>query len=340
MTDIADAGQTERRPEMTFYFELTSMRPISATYTSDEGFSRSFMLLGTTARDSGGPYRDKPVRVILAAPASERLASFAAEHGVERPCGSVLIRKGVDPRHHDEGPPDPAIQIAIAVDHDTLDRLYGTARGTIEGRKVLGLNLMASSKAFEGLGYGWPRPEDLDVSEDRAYPVVAFSLTPMLADLPDPRDARPARPAYERQERTPLTIKVTDMRADLESWSLKPFKIMIGGEIVGQQSLKGLSVDIDIVEFERDMRTGQYPNEAYPGEFSFYPKDGTSTPFFKLVLNFTPRDFERMTPLLLASRGSIIEASLNTTRQEIETAREPLYGDIQSLSFGLRSGQS
>ena len=77
--------------------------------------------------------------------------------------------------------------------------------------------------------------------------------------------------------------------------------------------------------------------KAYPGKFSFYPKARGSPPYFKLVLNFTLRDFERMTPLLLAAWGSIIEASLDVTSQEIETAREPLYGNIQYVSFSLRA---
>lgn len=341
MTDIADAGQTARLPEMTFYFELTSMRPISATYASDEGFSRSFMLFGATARNSDGLYRDKPVRLIVAAPASERLASFATEHGVERPCGSILIRKGVDQGHHDEGPPDPGIQIAIAVDHDTLDRLHEVARGAIEGRRVLGLNLMASSSAFEGLGYGWPRPEDLDVSEDRAYPVVAFSLTPMLASLPDPSNMRPKRPRTDGRRTTTIFVRVKSARADLESWSMKYGRIQIEGAVTAPASHKGMHADVDMVEYEADIDTGAYPTEAFPGDFAFYPAnrpfDQSARPFFSLSFRLTERDLERMVPLLVASGGAVLQVIIGASQADIESARDTINGDIVSYTLALGS---
>ena len=342
MTDIADAGQTERLPEMTFYFELTSMRPTSATYASDEGFSRSFTLFGTTARGSDGLYRDKSVRVILAAPASERLAAFAAEHGVSRPCGSILIRKGVDQRHHDEGPPDPAIQIAIAVDHDTLDRLHEAARGAIDGRKVLGLNLMASSSAFEGLGYGWPRPEDLDVTEDRAYPVVAFSLSPMLACLPDPSNMRPKRPRTEaRRSTTTIFVRVKSARADLESWSMKYGRIQIEGTVTAPASHKGMHADVDMIEYEADFDTGAYPKEAYPGDFAFYPPnrpfDRAARPFFSLSFRLTEHDLERVVPLLVASGDAVLQVIIGASQADIDGARDTINGDIISYTLSLGS---
>jgi len=339
MSDITENGKPAgvKPAEVTLYLTLTSLRPIAATLSSDDGLNRSFILQGTTANESRGPFREKDVRVIVAAPISQRMAAFAAEHGVESPCGNILIRKGVEPRHREEGPPDPAIQVAVAVEHDTLDRLYKTARGAIDGRKALGLSVMAASTKLSDTGWSFLLPEDLDVSEDRPYPVVAFSLTPLVTDLPD---ARPKRPPYERRERTTLAIRMTDMRADLSSWDMRCSKMMIGGEVIGQQPFKGISADIEIVEFEKDLDTDQFPKEAHPGAFSFYPSDQGASTSFGLALYFTPMDFERVMPLLLASRGSILEVSLNASRQEIEAARETLYGDIHSFTFGLRSGQT
>ncbi|MCP1768649.1 hypothetical protein [Bradyrhizobium japonicum] len=108
----------------------------------------------------------------FAAPTSKRMAEFGAKHGVQDPCGHILIRKDVQPKRYElqeYGPAfDPPIEIAVMVDHDVLDRLFETARSTIEANRVLGLSLTVASTALPIKSLGFIILDDLDVSQDQA----------------------------------------------------------------------------------------------------------------------------------------------------------------------------
>src|SRR5258706_7778470 len=90
--------------ELTFYFDVSEFAPIGSHSSRAEGFARSFSLSGHCSNgdtDGRDRFNGRKARIAFAAPTSKQTAEFGAKHGVQDPCGHILIRKDVQPKRYD-----------------------------------------------------------------------------------------------------------------------------------------------------------------------------------------------------------------------------------------------
>jgi len=102
-----------------------------------------------------------------------------------------------------------------------------------------------------------------------------------------------------------------------------------------------VETSVEIQEYERDRWTREYPEEASPGVFQFYPDSGHGRQLY-LELHFTRRDSEALIPIILSSPTVNLSVSLVVTKADLTAAaKESLLGDIASFSFSfLREGRT
>jgi hypothetical protein len=228
--------------------------------------------------------------------------------------------------------------ITITVDHEVLDRLFETARSAIEANRALSFQLTMASTALPAKHDLWfLLLDDLDVSEDQWYPITQFELNPTIARLRDATDVRPRKPDESSRDRARFNVQLDEVRAGMYSDRLRFSSASMSGRITYPVELRESVTTVEIEEYERDWHTREYPEEAFPGTFYFYPESGQ----LDLTLRFTRRDFEVLIPVILGSRKVELSVSLTATKAEIAAAKEVLHGEIASygVTFNAAKGQ-
>jgi hypothetical protein len=323
--------------EARFYFRVGELWTVRSRFKAG-GFERSFTLLGRCFNgetDTRNRFNGKGARIDFQAPVLKD-ASLGAKPVVEDPCGSILIRKDVQPKPYDcgFGPEfDPPIIIQIGVGHEVLDRLFETASRAIEDNRVLSFTLTMTSATPPAKR--WISPDDLDVSEDHSYPVTDFELTPTVIRLSDPTDPRPQNPGRSSSpDITQLNVRLNEVRAEMHSDRLRYSFAAMSGNVTRPAELRDVETRMEIKEFERDRRTGDYLGEALPGVFFFSPDhDG----YLDLTLYFTLRDHETLIPILLGSPSVELSVWLSVAGPRLISTKEPMHGDVTSYTFSFRA---
>jgi hypothetical protein len=133
--------------DVKFYFDITRFEGIRSKFTSEEGFARTFLLLGHCSNgetDQKNRFNGRAGRIEFTAPDSKHSSEDVAKRGVQNHCGHIFIRKDVQPKRYDfeDGSvSDPPMDITIMVDHEVLDRLFETAQSAIDAGRVLSFKL-------------------------------------------------------------------------------------------------------------------------------------------------------------------------------------------------------
>jgi len=326
--------------EVKFYFDVIQLEGLRSKFTNEEGFTRTFLLFGHCSNgetDQKNRFNGREARIEFTAPDSKDSSEDVAKHGVQDSCGHILIRKDVLPKRYDlqEGPIfDPPIDITIRVDHEVLDRLFETAQCAMDASRVLSFKLALAlalpAKIFIV-------PDDLDVSEDRWYPVTEFELNPTVIRLRDGNDFRPRAPTpnLSSLDRARLNVRLDEVRAELHSDRLRFSSARMSGKVTGTAEMQDVETSVEIQEYGRDRWTREYPEEASAGVFQFYPDTGHGRQLY-LELHFTRRDSEVLIPIILSSPTVYLSVSLSVTKADLAAvAKESLLGDITSFSFSF-----
>lgn len=337
---MTQASSQESRPaiDVTFYFGMNEAVPVRANLSKEVGFQRSFALLGYCQcgeTDSRNRFGNRKVRATFVAPQFAKLREFGLEHGVDDACGYILIRKDVEPKHYeDHDASDPPIDVVIHVTDDNLDRIWEVARGSIGAKHLLSLSLTMASNALPARELRFMLPDDLDISDDHRYPISSFSLSPTIQRLRDPVENRPRRPQRKWSAYASFSAKLNEVRAEMYGETLQLSKAWLEGKITQPSERRGVSTSIEIEEYERDLGTNEYPDEAAPGAYVYSPENAG---YLSLVLRFTQRDFDRVLPLLLSARNSYLDVSLDVSKTHLMASKETVRGDLMSFSFRLDS---
>jgi hypothetical protein len=321
--------------KLTFRFEVSVLWPIQSGFSSSDGFARSFSLSGTCVDrdniDRKNRFNGRKARIHFHARASRDTESDA-KHGVQDPCGYMLIRKDVESKYYSE----PMV-IDIMVDHEVLDR----PRSAIEAMSKLDLDpveqglsftlTIASTELSSEDGFDFILPDDLDVSEDRKYPVILFGLY-YSKDFPL-RATRPRMPRTLPENGAHFDVQLDEVGARMDSYQLRFSSAWMSGRITRAAILRDSEATVEIVEYERD-DTNKYADEAFPGTFCFYPESGQ----LHLTLHFTRRDFDVLIPTILGSPKVGLSVWLSATKVQIAATKEVLQGEVTvyDFSFGGR----
>jgi hypothetical protein len=102
--------------------------------------------------------------------------------------------------------------------------------------------------------------------------------------------------------------------------------------VIYPREFRDREVRVEIKEYKLDRRTGEYPEEAFPGAFYFNADGGG---YLALTLHFVRSDFEVLIPIILSSPTVHLSASLSVTQAEIANTKEVLRGEITRHSFSF-----
>jgi len=349
MTDTVNA---DRKPvRMAFNFFMTRLRPIEASFSESSGFSRKFSVFGVCNNgeaDEKKRFIYRKVRATFFAPMDPNSSDFLhfhdirlfKKHGVEEACGQMRIRKGGS-----DGPSAPPFEVVIAVDHDTLDRVWGAANGTFADRRALALNVVICSSTFPDYSdrrVGGGICDDLDVSEDQIYPVKNFYLKPTNIRLPERAEVRPRIHPLSSKDHVSFGLIVDKVEITMDE-RLQFRKIVLDESESShelKQSRKRPYMSVEISEYEIDSETEEYPDIAWCGNFFFAPKPtqlGDDIDYLNVNLWFTRHDFGKAVPLFLTSTKIVLEVSLDICKADLEMAKDRIYGNVRYFEFELSS---
>lgn len=305
--------------------------------------------------EPGSAFHGKKIRVnIDSPPDTEFLGKIRAicMGGVGNPCGSVVIRIGVEPERFEldgEMVEAEPIEASLHLSHDAFEAIRHQAAEAYDHRRIMWATITLVGNALPATDNPEIdtifslKPKDLDISADRGYGVRSFEIFDTRyfdhlrgRVLQVERDRDEGYGAYVSILLTEARYKVNVERGFIHS-------ICCEGRVINGRGkpYDGADVTVNFGEHEPN-RHGELPERAFFGEFGYYPKqpdEEYSSTHFTFSLRYVPADArDLLIPFLRQEVGTqvILTVNLVTGEEELLAATNELWGTVRHYSFEVR----
>jgi len=314
---------------------------------------------GSWSPPSDSPFHGKPVFVEFLSPPNPEWAKVVSDSygdGVGIACGRVKVNAGIEAEQYEfegETVEVSAISVTLAVTSDSFEAICRQAVVAYDHRRVIWAKVTLFGKSLpeleddsdslfeEDLVY----LKDFDVSEVRGYAVDSFDIINTIYTDDLRGRVLPIESNRDEGYGTRISILCSNTRYKVNVGHGLVYAIACEGRIVSATGnpYDGADVDVRFAEYEPNRVTGELPERAFFGEFTYWPskgKDGErSTSSFSLDLKYVPKDAHIFFSPLLTHGGSgtqvILDVTLTIENEDLSAATGRLEGSVRDYRFDV-----
>ena len=343
---MVDEQNSNKKCDLTMF--LSQVEWLTTSYDTKSGLTRNMRLCGhvhEVDEDYGinEPFHLKTCALHINSPTDQEwLKEVRSSLGDRDAFGNVTIYSGLAPLRLKfvELPP---VRVKISISNDMFEALHQQVIEAFDQRRFISANVEFSGAALPDIATSQIFLDDLDISEDKTYPVTHFEFS--KTSFLDHNRGRVKQIEKDRDEGhgTYISILITDTKYEINTQNGYASGIKCEGKIVGTQ-YDGADVTINFDEFE-DNQFEELPDRAFYGEFWHWPKkkdENYSSTYFVFELKYVPKDArDLIIPLLNAEQNKRVSLQLNLTneKEEILNATEKLKGNVRSYRFSVQQSK-
>ena len=168
-------------PDAILYIRFETR--ISSSYFYDAAKAKLSARCGASgvvwnAEDSGPRFEGATVQVTFLNGADDRMRKYAADHGLDGACGSIVISKELVAETYEdteawETVTLPQIEIWVGVDQDSFRLIEAGLASSVSGGSRATMSVHFGHRDFTGIVMPL---ESLDLSSKSDYPIVSFDV--------------------------------------------------------------------------------------------------------------------------------------------------------------------
>lgn len=328
---------------------------VGMSYSPKSGLKRQMVLLGHIwhygiPRDDR--FHGKPVRIQLDTPPDPELEEkIKTEEQVDSACGWFGVRRNVQATKVDEEVGLPPIRASITVTREAFEAVTVQATETLSRLHRGGATIRLVGKSLPESGdhidsvFGLELT-DLDVSEEKSYAVGGFEIEDTSPLYPSRNRVLPIECRLGKDRGARLSILMTGAGCHLDAATDLVHSVWCGGSIIKAEgkSYEGAHATVRFEEFDSDPVTGELPERALFGKFSYSPNDlnkeySSSAPFWFYLKQVPDHARGLIIPILSQVAGAqvILTVELTNKEEELLVATDELEGSVRDYSFEVRS---